>query len=100
MSRHHLLLDFHMTKKKRITLFDKFIMVAAVCYPLTTVPQITEVFKGNTEGVSVTTWGGYIIFSFLFLIYGLIHKVKPMIVSNGLWVIVNSLVAVGVLLNR
>jgi uncharacterized protein with PQ loop repeat len=100
MSRHHPLLDFHMSKKRRITLFDRFIMVAAIIYPLSTVPQIVEVFKGSVDGVSLTAWSGYILFSLLFLIYGIIHRVKPMMVSNSLWVMVDSIVVAGILIHR
>ena len=68
-------------------------------YPLTGVPQIYEVFHGNISGVSIMAWLGFIIFSVLFLVYGIIHNIKPMVVTNALWVFVDSLVVVGVLVH-
>jgi hypothetical protein len=40
---------------------------------------------------------GFIGFSALFLAYGLIHRIAPMIITNILWLAVDSLVIIGVL---
>jgi uncharacterized protein with PQ loop repeat len=99
MSHYHPALHKHLKNKKRLTVFDKIIIVAAFVYPLTGIPQIYEVFRGNISGVSVMAWLGFIIFSVLFLVYGIIHNIKPMVVTNALWVFVDSLVVIGVLVH-
>lgn len=100
MSRHNHLLYFHISKKRQITLFDKIVLIAAFLYPLSGLPQVFLVFHGNSEGVSLTSWLGFMAFSLLFLIYGTVHKIKPMAITNILWLIVEGLVVIGVLLNR
>ncbi len=100
MSREHPALLTHLNSKKKRSFFDKFILVAAALYPLSTIPQVIEVFQGDTQGISLTTWVGYVIFASLFLSYGLIHKVKPMIIGNSLWLAVDVLVVAGVLAHR
>lgn len=99
MSRQNHLLHFHINKKKRINVFDKLIIVAAFAYPLSGLAQAIEVFSGNADGVSLFSWVGFIFFSILFLVYGLIHKITPMIITNSLWLAVDGLVVVGVLMH-
>lgn len=88
-------LHTYMKSKKKMTKFDQFINVAAFLYPISGIPQVIEVYNGNTAGVSLFSWVGFMFFSGLFLIYGLIHKVKPMIINNSLWFVVDVLVIIG-----
>lgn len=97
MSRQNHLVHAHLAKKKQLTLFDKIIILAAFLYPLSGLPQVIEVFNGHTDGVSLWSWLGFIGFSALFLAYGLIHKIAPMIITNILWLAVDSLVIIGLL---
>jgi hypothetical protein len=99
MSRQNHLLHFHISKKKHISLFDKMIVIAAFIYPLSGLPQVVAVFSGNADGVSLLAWLGFICFSILFLVYGLKHEIKPMIITNGLWIVVDGLIVVGVLMH-
>lgn len=96
----HNYLYFHLNKKKSIMLFDRLFMLAAIAYPLSSLPQVVEVFNGKSTGVSILSWSAFAFFSLLFIIYGTIHKVKPMVVTNSLWFIVQSLVVMGVVIHR
>lgn len=97
MSRQHPIVHAHLAQKKQLTLFDKVIILAAFLYPLSGLPQVIEVFNGQIQGVSLWSWAGFIGFSALFLAYGLIHRIAPMIITNILWLAVDSLVIIGVL---
>lgn len=97
MSRQHHIVHAHLAKKKPLTLFDKIIILAAFLYPLSGLPQVIEVFEGRAEGVSIWSWAGFMCFSALFLTYGLIHKIAPMIITNILWLAVDGLVIVGLI---
>jgi hypothetical protein len=99
MSRQNHIIHAHLAKKKQLTLFDKIIILAAFMYPLSGLPQVVEVFNGQTAGVSLWSWVGFICFSGLFLAYGMIHKVAPMIITNVLWLAVDSLVIIGLLMS-
>lgn len=98
MSRQNHVVHAHLAQKKHLTMFDKIIIVASFLYPLCSLPQVIEVFNGNTEGVSLLSWMGFMIFSVLFLVYGLIHKITPMIITNVLWLLVDGLVIIGLLI--
>ncbi len=75
-------------------------MLAAIAYPLSSLPQVIDVFRGESEGVSILSWSMFAFFSLLFIIYGLIHKVKPMVVTNALWFVAQSLIVIGVLIDK
>jgi len=100
MSRQNHLLHFHISKKRKITWLDKTAVAAAFIYPLSGLPQVVGVMKGNVEGVSISSWIGFIAFSAFFMVYALVHKIKPMIITNALWLIVDGLVLVGVLMHK
>ena len=99
MSRQNHLLHFHISKKRQLTWLDKIAVIAAFVYPLSGLPQVIEVLQGNSEGVSVLSWLGFMAFSSFFLIYSLVHKITPMIITNALWVMIDGLIVAGVLLH-
>lgn len=95
----HGLHHFH---KRRIKLFkfkkiiDKIIYVIAVLGPIITLPQIFEIWIGkDATGVSTISWGFYTIFAAFWLVYGIIHKEKPIIVANIFWVLLDLIVVIG-----
>ena len=80
--------------RKKLTAFDKLVFAVTFLYPLSALPQIFEVAKGNTAGVSILSWTIFLLCSALFLTYGLKNKVFPMIISNVLWVIMDSIIVI------
>lgn len=89
----------HRQKIPKLTAFDKLIMVVSALYPLSGVPQIIAVFSGNVTGVSAWSWGMFLLCTSLYLVYGIKRRVPPMIISNSVWVIVDSLVVIGILVH-
>ena len=100
MSHQNHFLHFHISKKKGLTWLDKSAVVAAFLSPLTGLPQGVQVMKGNVEGVSIMTWIGFTIFNLFFLTYATIHKIKPMQITNGLWLAIDGFVILGLLMHR
>lgn len=97
MPYNHPLVHAHIATKKKQTPFDKIVIAAAVFYPLSGLTQAFEVFQGNVAGVSVWSWLGFMGFAILFLSYGILHNIKPMIIANSLWILVDGLIVIGVL---
>lgn len=75
-------------------------MFAGVIYPLSMAPQVFEVFRGNTEGVSVVSWIISMFFSVLFITYGYIHQIRLMFMTNILWLVMQALVVIGLLVSH
>ena len=93
------------TKKKPLpkkpahpyTALDRIVLFVSVLYPFSALPQILAVFGGKTEGVAILSWGVFLICAALFLVYGIKRRVPPMIVSNSIWIVMDSLVIIGIL---
>jgi len=105
----------HLHKRKRIfqkqkkysspnkleRLMDKLIYIVAIFGPLIALPQLFEIWiNKKVEGVSIITWGGFLIGSLFWVSYGLIHKEKPIIIMNMIWFILYILIIAGVFVYR
>lgn len=89
----------HLSKKQEITIVDRLMSIASVLHPLSAVPQIVKIYSEKSgAGVSLPTWAGFAVLGLIFLAYGIVHKLKPFIVMQILWLIVDVLVVVGVLI--
>ena len=84
----------HPNKWKGI--MDKLIFVVGVAGPIVTLPQILKIWiEQNATGVSVVSWIAYLILATFWLIYGIMHKEKPIIVAYTGWIIAELLVIIG-----
>ncbi len=101
---HHVQLETKTKKKKKKAqgdiILDRIVMIVSILYPLSAVPQLIEIMHGNAAGVSVLSWLSFFACAGLFLVYGLRHRVMPMIVSNSLWVVVDGLVVASLLVAK
>lgn len=89
------------TSKKEKKLIDKLIYVAAIIYPLTTIPQILDIYIGkSSQNVSLATWLMYDLFTFVFLWYAIEKKLKPLVIEYCMWILAQSIVVAGILLYR
>ena len=78
---------------------DNICIMIAIIMPLTTFPQIykTWVYK-NAIGMSLLMWVFHAMLVIPMLLYGIAHKVKPLIILNILWVVVDIIVIIGIML--
>jgi uncharacterized protein with PQ loop repeat len=86
-------------KSRYITFLDKLTFVVGIIGPFTVLPQIYTIFSTQSaKGVSLATWSLIFIVTFPWILYGMAHKERSIIVSFALWEVVNLAVVVGVLL--
>lgn len=70
---------------------DRLALVIGTIQPLTTWPQIYLVYSShNASQLSLITWGSYDIASLVLLAYGIKHRLLPIIVSQILWLLVQT----------
>ena len=94
-------LYLHLNKKQKKTLIDHLMYFAAVMHPLTATPQIFLIYTThNVSGISLWTWISFMTLGLVFLSYGILHKMKPYIMMQLLWFVVDTLVVVGILIYR
>lgn len=85
--------------KKIVTMIDSCMGVAAVIHPLTATPQVYAIYTTHdVSGVSLWTWLGFMLLGLVFLAYGIIHDLKPILITQTLWFVVDILVVIGILL--
>jgi uncharacterized protein with PQ loop repeat len=93
---------FHYLKRKsNITIIDRLMTGAAVIHPLTAVPQVYDIYTTHdVAGVSLLTWLSFMVLGLIFLAYGIVHHIRPFILTQMLWFAVDFLVVIGVLMYR
>ncbi|HSW19548.1 MAG TPA: hypothetical protein VLJ86_20175 [Ramlibacter sp.] len=75
-----------------------FISVATM---VMTLPQVWTVWvEGLVEGVSLLSWGTYLLGACLWFIHGLARRDKAIYVACIGWILLNGAVVVGVLVHR
>ena len=71
----------------------------AVGMPLTNIPQLNLIYTTKvTTGLSVSTWIMYLVFGFIPLMYAISNRLRPLIISNILWMIVYGLMIYGIII--
>lgn len=88
---------YHRRKNKSKNSSFEFVMdIIAIVGPAVTLPQLIEIWtRGSDAGVSLITWGGYLALSVFWLSYGIMKKEKPIIIANSLYLVINSIIVVG-----
>ncbi len=62
---------------------DEIFYFGAVLSPLLTCPQLFKIFYYKSAvGVSLLTWFSYLLGAICLLVYGIVHKQKPIIWMN------------------
>jgi len=88
-------------KKQNTKLIDSLMSAAAVVHPLMAIPQVYAIYTTqDVSGVSLWTWLGFMVLGLVFLIYSVTYKLKPLILNQVLWFVVDFLVVIGILLFR
>jgi uncharacterized protein with PQ loop repeat len=98
-NKHVVTVTHHSKKSRHIyqgLFIDKAIYVAAFIEPATTVPQVLAIYRAKSAaGISMISWVSYLLFSLLWLWYGIIHKQKALIIAYALFAITEILVVAG-----
>lgn len=82
-----------------IVFLDRLTFIVGVVGPFTVLPQTYSIFASKSAaGVSLITWVLIFVVTFPWILYGIAHKEKSIIVSFILWELVNLSVIVGVIL--
>lgn len=77
---------------------DKVVLVIGIIGPLTAIPQIVKIYTTqDATGVSVIAWAVPALFNIPWIMYGFLHKERPIVISYTLWFVMSSLVVIGAL---
>lgn len=81
-----------------INLLDRLAYLMGAVTVLVNIPQLISVWTApDTEGVSLVSWVGFFLGSCFWVVYGVLHKEKPIITVNAMLIVVQGLIVIGVL---
>jgi uncharacterized protein with PQ loop repeat len=81
-----------------LKLFDDGVYLIGFFGIIVFLPQLTKVWLGkNVEGLSFTSWAGMTLGSIVWLIYGILHKQKPLIVVNIMVAFLQLAIVIGII---
>jgi len=84
-----------------VSSIDTLAYIVSILSLLFTADQIRiNWIKHDAGGVSFLSWLFYAISAFVWLVYGLVHKDKVLIVTNFLWVAFALAVVIGVVMYK
>ncbi len=82
-----------------VKILDRLIFVVGALGPIMTLPQLYGIWvTRQAEGVSLISWSSYFVFSMIWILYGVVHKEKPIIYTYTLWFVIEGLIIIGILL--
>jgi len=77
-------------------LLDTVVYAAGIIGPIMALPQVLLVYVGqDATGLSPITWFGWAVLDIPWIIYGLVHKERPIMITYTLWMVINLSVAIG-----
>jgi len=83
-------------RQDKMQFIDILTYAAAVFEPILVVPQIYRIFQeGSADGVSLATWIGFQVMTTVWLWYAVVHRQKAILISSGLFWIVQLGVIIG-----
>lgn len=93
--RHH----YQKRNKKKIanSPIDKWIYFAVILGPLMTLPQVYDIWVMGKKEVSAISWAAYTVVAVIWLLYGMKHRERPIIIVQLLWIVLDVLIFVGIL---
>jgi uncharacterized protein with PQ loop repeat len=79
-----------------VSSLDRLIFVVGALGPISASAQVYKIWAEKTaEGVSIVTWSANFLFSIVWVIYGIVHKEKSIVLTYSLWILINGLIALG-----
>jgi len=84
-----------------VTGIDALAYIVSILSLLLTADQVRIIWVAHdARGVSFLSWLFYAISAFVWLVYGLVHKDKVLIVTNFLWVAFALAVVIGIVMYK
>ncbi len=80
-------------------IINPVILVMGLIAPIASIPQAVQIYASHSAaGVSLLTWVFFAIYNGLMIVYGAVHGLKPIIISNIIWVVLEIFVITGIVM--
>ena len=91
----------HDSSRSRFNRFiDRSAFVVGIIAPLSTVPQIIQIYTTRSaEDLNLGTWGLFLAFTVFWLLYGIVNRARPLIITNSIWLVSYVVVIIGAVIH-
>src|ERR1700742_4764492 len=78
---------------------DRAMMFVSIINPLVAIPQAVVIYVNqDATNVSLATWLSFMLVGIILTFYSVAHRIKPMIINQILWFIVDFAIIAGILI--
>lgn len=99
MRHGHILGKQHKAKNAKRDPIDRIVYLVAFAAPAFEMPQLFTIYsRHSAKDVSAVTWGCFAIASFVWLLYAVRHKLKPLIISYLLFTTIETVTLASIIL--
>lgn len=86
-------------KKEDRRAIDRAMMFVSVLNPLVAIPQAVIIYSNqDATNVSLATWLSFMLVGIILTFYAVAHRIKPMIINQILWFIVDIAIIIGIII--
>jgi len=80
-------------------LLDGVVYTVGIIGPVMALPQILLIYGGrDATGVSSVAWFSWALMDIPWILYGIVHKERPIIITYTLWLACNVLIGIGAII--
>ena len=97
---HHFSIQNLIASKKSQNTVDKMAYIVGVGGNIAVIPQIIKAWQSDAPGLAVSTWLLFMCIGFIWLVYAIQHKQKPLIVAQVVGITCNFTVVLGWIVNN
>jgi uncharacterized protein with PQ loop repeat len=73
--------------KKFTKKFDYATYLVGIVGPFFVLPEVIRIYTTqDVAGIAIISWASFLLFAFVWLGWGILHKSKPVIITNLLWI--------------
>ena len=84
--------------KKNEDAFEYVIYFFTFATPLFEIPQAYIIYVNHdAQDVSIYSWGFFLIDNFVWIVYALRHKLKPLLITSILYFIIEMIIVIGIM---
>lgn len=85
--------------KKEQKHIDGLMWLVGIASPISGIPQVLIIYMNQSSmNLSFLSWFIWTLMAFVYLLYGIVHRIKPLIFTNVAWLLVYFLVLAGILI--
>ena len=83
--------------KPKKEFFDYIVYFFTIATPLFELPQAYAIYASKSaEDVSMLTWSFFLLDNFVWIIYAMKRKVIPLLITTGLYLVIETVVVIGI----